>query len=98
VALSPELPLFHVLPCFPTLKLSSLHPLIFGHPYFTYMKFDFQCYEFSMSFPSHLLFGFPLEENFLPSNFEEILWSNKFLKGPHVEFYFFENQDGLSFL
>jgi hypothetical protein len=26
---------------------------------------------------------FPLEENFFPSNFEKILWSNKFLKGPN---------------
>jgi hypothetical protein len=47
-----------------------------------------------MCFPSHLPFGFLLEGNFLAN---KILWSNKFLGYPLVEFYFFENQDDLCF-
>jgi hypothetical protein len=41
VALFIVLPLFHVLPYFRTLKLSSLHLVIFRQPYLTHMKFDF---------------------------------------------------------
>jgi hypothetical protein len=40
---------------------------------------------------------FPLEEKFLPSNSKDILWSNKFINVPLVEF-FVENQDDLCFL
>jgi hypothetical protein len=41
---------------------------------------------------------FHLKKNILPSNFEKILWSNKFLKFPLVEIIFYENQDGIYFL
>jgi hypothetical protein len=41
VALSLVLPLFHMLPYFPILKLSSLYLVIFKHPYFTHMKSDY---------------------------------------------------------
>jgi hypothetical protein len=70
--------LSHVLPCFPILMLSSLHLVIFRHPYLTHTKSDFRdfCfYEFSTSYSSHLLFRFPFEEKILPSIFEKILWS-----------------------
>jgi hypothetical protein len=66
VALFP-LPLSHELPCFPTLKMYSLHLMIFRHLYFIHMKSDhgnFWCYELSTSFPSHLSFSFPLDEIF----------------------------------
>jgi hypothetical protein len=65
VALSHVSPLSFVLPYFPILMLSSLHPVLFRHPYFIHMKSDmrnFLCYAFSTSFSSHLLFRFPLEE------------------------------------
>jgi hypothetical protein len=41
---------------------------------------------------------FYLKKKILPSNFEKILWSNKFLKVPLVKIIFYENQDGISFL
>jgi hypothetical protein len=93
-------PLSHVLPYILTLKLSSLHQVIFRHPYLTHMKSDFrnlECHGFSMSFPPHLLFEFHLKKKMLPSNSEKILWSNKFLKYSLVEFISYENQDGLCF-
>jgi hypothetical protein len=34
------LPLSHLLPCYPILKLFSPHLLIFRYPYFIYMKYD----------------------------------------------------------
>jgi hypothetical protein len=62
------------------------------HPYLTHMKSDsrnLKCYEFSTSFSSHLPFRFPLAlKNILPSKFEKILWSNKFLKVPPCRNYF----------
>jgi hypothetical protein len=42
----------------------------------------------------HLL-DFHLKKKILPSNFEKILWSNKFLKVPLVEIVFYENHDGI---
>jgi hypothetical protein len=42
VALSHVSPLSHELPCFPILILSSLHLVIFRHPYLTYMKSNFR--------------------------------------------------------
>jgi hypothetical protein len=39
-----------------------------------------------------------LKKNILPSNFEKILLSNKFLKVPPCRNYFYENQDGIFFL
>jgi hypothetical protein len=41
---------------------------------------------------------FHLKKNILPSNFEKIPWSNKFLKVPLLEIIFYENQDGVCFL
>jgi hypothetical protein len=41
---------------------------------------------------------FHLKKKILPSNFEKILWSNKFLKVPLVEIVFYESQDGICFL
>jgi hypothetical protein len=41
---------------------------------------------------------FHLKKKILPSNFEKILWSNKFLKVPLIEIIFYENQDGICFL
>jgi hypothetical protein len=67
VALSHVLPFSHVLSWFPTLKFSSLHLVIFRHPYLAHTKsstINVFCYEFSTSFPSHLPFGFLLEEPF----------------------------------
>jgi hypothetical protein len=52
VALFLVLLLSHVLPCFPTLKLSSLYLVIFRHPYLIHMKSNsrnFLCHEFSTS-------------------------------------------------
>jgi hypothetical protein len=43
------------------------------------------------------LFNFHLKKKILPSNFEKILWDNKFLKVPLVEIIFYENQDGICF-
>jgi hypothetical protein len=59
-----------IMPCvaiFPyaAMILSSLHLVIFGHPYLIHMKFklgNFWCYEFNTSFLSHLPFRFALEE------------------------------------
>jgi hypothetical protein len=65
VAFSHVSPLSHVLPYFPILILSSLHLVIFKHPYLTHTKSDFRiflCYGLSTSFSSHLLFRIPLEE------------------------------------
>jgi hypothetical protein len=39
-----------------------------------------------------------LKKTILPSIFEKILWSNKFLKVSLVEIIFYENQDGICFL
>jgi hypothetical protein len=41
---------------------------------------------------------FHLKKKMLPSNFEKILWSHKFLKYPLVEIIFYKNQDGICFL
>jgi hypothetical protein len=41
---------------------------------------------------------FHLKKKILPSNFENILWNNKFLKVPLVEIIFYKNQDGICFL
>jgi hypothetical protein len=73
VALSPVLPLFHELPCFPTLKLSSLYLVIFGHPYLTHMK------SHSIIFGGNLThqflhihpLDFPFKENFLAFKLRE---------------------------
>ena len=64
MVLSHVLPLSCILHCFsyPKIAFNTCNDL--------HMKFDygnFKCYEFNVSFPSHLLFGYPLEENFLAS-------------------------------
>jgi hypothetical protein len=41
---------------------------------------------------------FHLMKNILPSIFEKILWSNKFLKVPPLETILYENQDCIFFL
>jgi hypothetical protein len=80
VALSPLSPLSHVLPCFPILILSSLHLVIFRHPYLTRILEIFN----TMNSALHLLhiyrFDFHLKKKNLHSNCEKILQSNKFLK------------------
>jgi hypothetical protein len=88
VALSHVSPLSHVMPCFPILIQSSLHLVIFKHPYLTHTKSDFRnlnCYEFSTSYSSHLPFRFPLKGKNLAF---KILWSNKFLKVTPCRNYF----------
>ena len=96
------LPLSHVLPCFPTLKLSSLHLVIFRHPYLTHLKYDSKknyAMNSTLHFSHIYYLDFYLKKNFLPSNFEKILWSTKFLKVPPCKtfFFFFENQDDFCF-
>jgi hypothetical protein len=62
VALSHMSPLSHVLPCFPILIQSSLHLVIFKHPYLTHTKSNsrnLKCYKLSASYSSHLLFRYP---------------------------------------
>jgi hypothetical protein len=64
-------------------RFGSNCPSRVKHPYLTHMNSNFRkklYYEFSTSFSSHPLFRFPLEAKILPSNFEKILWNNKFLK------------------
>jgi hypothetical protein len=90
VALSPMSPLSHVLPCFPTLKLSSLHQVIFRHPYLTHMKFDcgnLLCYESITILPSTIWISHS-KKKFLPLNFK-ILWSNKFMMALTCRLFFF---------
>jgi hypothetical protein len=95
-------PLSHVLPCFPIQMLSSLHPVIFRHPYLTHTKSDFrnfECYEFSTSFSLHLSFRFSLEEK---KNCLQTLRSSSGVislwRYPIVEIIFYENQNGICFL
>jgi hypothetical protein len=67
VAFSHVSPLSHVLPCFPIKMLSSLHLVIFRHPYLTHTKSDFRnlkCYEFSTSFSLHLPFRFRIKNKY----------------------------------
>jgi hypothetical protein len=68
VALYPMSPIFHVLPSFPTLKLSSLYLVIFGYPHLIHMKFD-SGYFSAMNSACHFLhfnrLDFVLEENVL---------------------------------
>jgi hypothetical protein len=82
----------HVLLCFPTLKLSSLHLIIFSHPNLTHMKSNsgnFLCHDWTLCLLHIYRLNFHLKNNFLPSNFENILLSNNFLKVPHCKFLFF---------
>jgi hypothetical protein len=93
-----------MLPCFPTLKLSSLHLVIFRHPYFTHIIIWSPIPEFFNAMNSTRYFlhvyylDFYFKKIFLPSNFEKILWSNKFLKVPPCRNCLFKNQDNLCFL
>jgi hypothetical protein len=81
VALSHVLPSSHVMPCFPILILSSLHLVIFKHPYLTHMNLWSLILEIFSDMNSALQFlhiyhsDFHLKKNPLPSNFEKILWS-----------------------
>src|SRR5450759_446709 len=80
-------------PAFPVLMQSSPPLVNFEHPYLTHMNSDsrnLKCYEFSTSFSSHLPFRFPLLKKMLPSDFEKILRSNKFLKVPPSRNYFLQ--------
>jgi hypothetical protein len=75
--------LFHALPCFPILILSSLHLMIFKYPYFTHMKSNFRIFsamDSTLYFLHIYRLDSQLKKNILPSNFEKILWSSKFLK------------------
>jgi hypothetical protein len=92
----------HMLPCFPILMQSSLHLVIFKHPYLTHTESDFRnfkCYEFNTSFSSYLPFRFPLEgkESCLQTlrRFHGVPSSSCY---PLVEIIFYENQDGICFL
>jgi hypothetical protein len=102
VALSHVSQLSHVLPHFFVLMQSSLHLVIFKHPYLTPTKSDFRnlkCYEFSTSFSLHLPFGFPHEEKILAFNlWEKFYGVTSFSRYLLVEIIFYENQDGTCFL
>jgi hypothetical protein len=80
---------------------SSLHLVIFKHPYLTHTKSDFRNFS-AMNSALHFLhiyhLDFHLKKKILPSNFEKILWSNKFLTYPQVEIILYKNQDGSCFL
>ena len=83
MALSHVSTLSHMLPYFPILIKSLLHLMTFRHLDFTHTKYDFRnlkFYGFNTSFSLHPPFRFPFEKKILPSNFEKILWSNKFFK------------------
>jgi hypothetical protein len=73
-----------------TLKAKS-SVMIFKHPYLTHTKSSFRnfwYYEFNTSFLHIYRLDFHLKKKTLPSNFEKILWSNKFLKVPPCRNYF----------
>jgi hypothetical protein len=84
--------LSHVLPYFPTLKLPSLHVVIFRHPHLTHMKSNSN-FSSAMNSTHHFLhiyhLDFHLKKFFLPSKFEKILWSNKVMKVFPCRNYFF---------
>jgi hypothetical protein len=65
--------------------LSSLHLVIFRYTYLTHMKSDFRIFS-AMNSTLHFLYiyhlDFLLKKKILPSIFEKILWSIKFLKVP----------------
>jgi hypothetical protein len=88
--------LSHVLPCFPILILSLLHLMIFRYPYLI-LEF-FGAMDSTLHFLHIYRLSFYLKKKILPSNFEKILWNNKFFKVPLVEIIFYENQDGICFL
>jgi hypothetical protein len=72
---------------------ASLHLVFFRQPCLTHVKFDFgffYCYEFNTSFSSHPPFGFSLEKIFLPSNYEKVVWCNKFLMIPFCNYFYWE--------
>jgi hypothetical protein len=105
VVLSHVTPLSHVLPCFPTMKLSFLHQWSLN----THISFIWSLIVETFSAMNPILYflhiyhlDFPLEEKFLPSNSKKILWSNKFMKvlqevSP-CDFILFENQDDMCFI
>jgi hypothetical protein len=81
-------PLFHVLSYFPNLKLFSLHlmthiSLIGSSILETFSAMNATRYLFHIY---HL--DFPLDEIFFPSNYEKILWNNKFSNYPRIECFF----------
>jgi hypothetical protein len=86
VAFSHVSPLSHVLPSFPMLILSSIHLVIFRHQYLTHTKNlileNFSAINSTLHFLHIYCLDFYLKKKFLPSIFEKILWSNKFLKVP----------------
>jgi hypothetical protein len=94
--------LSHVLSCFPTLKLSSLHLVIFRHPYLTHIWSPILELFSAMNSARYFLHihhsDFYLKKIFLPSDSEKILWSNKFSRYPLEEIIFFKNQDNLCLL
>ena len=81
VALSLMLPLSCMLACFSTLKLSSLHLVMFKHPYLIHMKSNsIKNSTIDSTFHFHLVFHF--KRIFLPSNSKKILQSKKSFKVP----------------
>jgi hypothetical protein len=89
--------LSHVLPCFPILIQSSVHLVIFKHPYLTHMKSDFSAMNSILHFLHIYRLDFHLKNKILPSNFEKILWCNKFLKVPPCRNYFLWKSYGICF-
>jgi hypothetical protein len=87
-----------MLPCFPILILTSLYVVILD-THISLIQSPISEIFSAMNSTFHFLhiyyLDFHLKNKILPSNFEKILWSNKFLKVPLVEFFFCKNQDGI---
>jgi hypothetical protein len=100
VALSHVSPLSHVLPCFPIMMLSSLHLVIFRHPYLTHTKI-LEIFV-SMNSALHILhiyhLDFHLKKKSCLQNLRRFYGITSTLRYPLVEIIFYENQDGICFL
>jgi hypothetical protein len=94
-------PLSHVLPCFPTLILSSLHLVIFRHPYFTHTKSDLEIFS-AMNSVLHFLhiyyFNFHWRKNSCLQTLKRFFGVTGFSRYPLVEIILYDNQDGICFL
>jgi hypothetical protein len=85
------LPLSHVLPCFPNLILSSLHLLIFRHPYFTHIKSDcrnFGTMNFALYFFHIYPFYWKISIGRKISWFQTLTRVTSFLRYPLIEIFF----------
>ena len=93
--------MWHVLPYFCILIQSSLHLLIFKHPYLTHTRSNFRnlkCYGINTSFSLHLLFTFSFEEKILPKTLKRFYGVTNSSRYPFVKNIFYENQDDICFL